>query len=160
MRKFTVGLELCKQPELIFEEPYSLALCNAVAQEKGQKEAWELARKIMLDPDEGGYSTDDLRAIFKKSTMGYSMCAQIINENTYDEAIQKVQAWEEEKKAIHVGDIVLDTNGNKSVVTRVGGSTCTTLHADGFIGLYTQAELIKTGKTVDISAMLDQIKEA
>lgn len=32
MRKITVGSELCKQPELIFEEPYQSALRNAVAQ--------------------------------------------------------------------------------------------------------------------------------
>lgn len=125
------------------------------AQEKGQKEAWELARKFCACVPRGGYSVQDLREIFGRVDMD-----AIFSEHSYQEAAQKIKVWEEEKKTIHVGDVVQDTNGNKGVVTRIGDAICTVMCADGSIGFYTQSELIKTGKTVDISAMLDQIKEA
>lgn len=122
---------------------------------RGHEEAWELAKKIANPPLAGGFTVEELDGIF-----GTQYVSPILRNHTYDEAIQKVQTWEEEKKAIHAGDIVLDANGNKSVVTRIGDPICTVMCADGSIGFYTQSELIKTGKTVDISAILSQIKEA
>lgn len=136
----------------------------------GHEEAWELAKKIMTDVDNGGYSCNDLRAIFEKSTMGYAMgyamCVQIIKENTYDEAIQKIQAWEEEKKTIHVGDVfVSDITGKKAVVCGIdhdviqflrANGTCDKGRRDAFIELYK-----KTGETIAFADILDQLnKEA
>lgn len=126
------------------------------ARTAGQNEAWELARKICAYALHGGYSVKEIIEIFGTIE---DMDA-IFSKHSYKQAIQKIKAWEEKKKAIHAGDIVLDANGNKSVVTRIGDPICTVMCADGSIGFYTQSELIKTGKTVDISAMLDQIKEA
>lgn len=137
---------------------YTEANVKTIAEEnlkRGHEEAWELMKKIMNAPIHGGYTSEEFGNIF-----GCRYVVDVLRKYTYDEAIQKVQAWAEEQKAIHVGDVVLDVNGNKSVVTRIGDPICTVMCADGSIGFYTQSELIKTGKTVVISAILDQIKEA
>lgn len=122
---------------------------------KGQKEAWELARKIVNPPVAGGFDIKEMDSIF-----GTRYVAPVIRNHTYEEAIQKIQAWEKEKNAIHVGDIVLDNDEEKAVVLRAGSTYCTLMYADSLIGTYNTADLKKTGKTVDVSAMLNQIKEA
>lgn len=134
----------------------------AKAQEKGQNEAWELAQKIMKDVVDGGYTTDDLRAIFEKTTMRYSMCAQVINENTYQEVVDKIKAWEEEKKAIHVGDIVeLEWGGitHRAVVTKVTVNWLSVVLDDGNVVNVGISRCKKTSESVAISDILDQLNK-
>lgn len=56
----------------------------------GQKEAWELARKIA--PTAGGLSSSELVEIFNSF-----LPRDILSENTYPEAAAKVEAWEKAK---------------------------------------------------------------
>lgn len=85
----------------------------------GLKDAWEVVRKIVLSPDDGGIGYEDLKAIF-----GIGGSYQILRNFPVSEAIEKIKEYEEEKEKIHVGD-VLQHNSNKDVlvvVTKIRGS--------------------------------------
>ena len=71
------------------------------AYNKGLNDAWELARKIVLPMDEGGYTADELRNIFSKNTYMAAM-----RDFTPQEALAKVKAYEDERNEIKVGDVV------------------------------------------------------
>ena len=71
------------------------------ARAEGQNEAWELAKKIVDDVWNGGYSEGKLKQIF-----GYAISQLCIVKNTYPEAAAQVAEWEKAKEEIKVGDIV------------------------------------------------------
>ena len=71
--------------------------------EQGRNEAWEVAKKISLLPDDGGLSIPDIQTIFRVSHDG-----EVFESFSASEAIEKIREWEKEKKQeeveIHVGD--------------------------------------------------------
>lgn len=84
--------------------------------EKGRNEAWEAARKIILDIQDGGMSCDELESIFWVQ----SFYKNLLKTYNASEAISKIKAYEEQKKKekdskIHIGDEVefvgTDTKG-------------------------------------------------
>lgn len=58
----------------------------------GRKEAWELAKKIYLSEEEGGYDGAELFEIFNAASLSD------IYRLTYPEAAAKVEAWEKAKE--------------------------------------------------------------
>ena len=82
-------------------EPYlneaaeSLSTYIEQARAEGQNEAWELARKIVRQPINGGYKLSEFEEIF---SCGY--ISDIFEKFTYSEAATKVEAWEKAKKEI------------------------------------------------------------
>lgn len=118
------------------------------------KEAWEIAKKILLYPSQGGYNSGELEEIFGRT--------EHLWELTPQEAKAKIEAWEAEKE-IKVGDVVIETSvlGSKyiGVVTQITGnqnSVCMA-YSDGSVGVTIAKRLKKTGRHVDIEGLLKQI---
>ena len=87
----------------------------------GQEESWELARKIYLSEEEGGYDGTELFEIFNE--VGLSDIYRL----SYPEAAAKVAEWEKAKEKICVGDVVRFKE-NKSIEFCV-----TQIDCDGYL---------------------------
>ena len=135
-------------------EPLSTYIEQARAE--GQNEAWELAKKIVLQPINGGYKRSEFEEIF-----GCGYISDIFEKYTYSEATAKVAEWENEKDEIKVGDIVktkCDTSFEFCV---------TDIDCNGYlygIGGYGETysdknpkDWEKTGRHIDIDGFLKQI---
>lgn len=81
----------------------------------GQEESWELARKIYLSEEEGGYDGTELFEIFNE--VGLSDIYRL----SYPEAAAKVAEWEKAKEEICVGDVVRfkENNSIEFCVTQI-----------------------------------------
>ena len=123
----------------------------------GQNEAWELARKIVDDVWNGGYSEGKLKQIF-----GYAISQLCIVKNTYPEAAAKVAEWEKAKEKIKVGDIVKIHEGNDNDLCVLCMSTDKKYYnaVDRYGAVYymlTKEMITKTGRHIDIDSFLKQI---
>ena len=117
----------------------------------GQNEAWELARKIILN---NGYSVHDLYEIF-----GYADSQTLMENHTYQEAAAKVAKWEKAKE-IKKGDILEGIYDNmlKCVVTNLYTDNIAYLvFDDGTAGFHELENFKKTGRHIDIDSFLKQI---
>ena len=122
---------------------------------EGQKEAWELAKKIALAEIFGGYEVNELEEIFG------SIHLDCIFDLTYYEAAKKVEEWEKVKEEICVGDVFLSNEtGNKCIVTRIKNEVVTTLWNDGSCGErpkdFVRGRFKKIGH-IDVNEWLEQI---
>lgn len=114
------------------------------------EEAWEIAKKILLYPNQGGYNSGELEEIFGRT--------EHLWEFTPHEAKAKIEAWEAEKE-IKVGDEV-DICGDKGIVTSFGtdGDSIHVLYLDGIVNSYRKdKDIKKTGRRIDINGLLKQI---
>lgn len=96
----------------------------------GQNEAWELVQKILNPKSDGGFGLRQIEEMF-----GHADITEVINENTYAEAAEKVKAWEDDKK-IKVGDEYM-SGKSLCVVTKVNidnGQNVYVLWDDGSAG--------------------------
>lgn len=119
--------------------------------EKGLQDAWELARKIFSSEEKGGYSAEELDEIF-----GFSYLAQILWEYTPQEAIAKIESYEQEQE-IKMGDEVENPNNPKKYIVcniKTGASISTDLRETALLELSCWQ---KTGKHIDIQQILDGI---
>ena len=117
----------------------------------GQNEAWELARKIVDDVWNGGYSEGKLKQIF-----GYAISQLCIVKNTYHEAAAKVAQWEKAKEEIKVGDVV--SHEEKYGVVISEGTICFRgFTDDGTPFEWYKERCTKTGRHIDIDSFLKQI---
>lgn len=125
------------------------------ARAEGQNEAWELAKKIVDDVWNGGYSEEKLKQIF-----GNAISQLCIVKNTYSEAAAKVAEWEKAKEKIKVGDVLegIYDNEVKCIVTNLCPDNMAYLvFDDGTAGVYELDNLKKTGRHIDIDSFLKQI---
>ena len=115
------------------DEPYN----------KGLRDAWELARKIVLPTGKGGYTVEEIDNIFGKRTY-----ISVMETFTPQEALTKVKAYEDE---IKVGDVVtMRGEVVESIVTKVDGYIIFRLFKDGSCYCGTNKEnLRKTGRHFD-----------
>ena len=123
---------------------------------KGQQEAWELAQRIEKEPCDGGFTLNDIHDIF-----GYLSTNFAIKAHSYAEAAAKVEAWEQKKeKEIRVGDVVkLICNGRCGVVTKFTDNFYYVFTSDSTPFQWLKNDCTKTGRHIDIEAVLDQIGE-
>ena len=123
----------------------------------GMCEAWEAARKIVVDTDHGGIALGTLGEIF--GTQGYSY---IMRENTAQEAIDKIKAYEDKQKAddeIKVGDEVVTKTGKKyTVVAFVDSGNACGFNANGMWTGWNPKDVTKTGKHYDIASILEAMQ--
>lgn len=114
------------------------------------EEAWEIAIKICLEPEYEGMHHDSLEEIF-----GTDYPACIMRDNTPEEANAKIEAW---RSMLKVGDVVEFNNG-AAVVTLVSlkAKVCCVLYQNGNTCAVPIDILYKTGKTIDIQSILDQL---
>ena len=120
-------------------------------QVKGQNDAWELARKIVLAVDDGGYSTEELKEIFANDVY-----QTLLIETTYQEAAAKVAEWERKKEEICVGDVV-EFEGSYGVVVGVGECYIKGFTSDWTPFQFMKKDCTKTGRHIDVDAWLAQI---
>jgi hypothetical protein len=126
--------------------------------QQGLSDAWEAARKIAVNEDYGGLSTEAICKIFSTENV-YLGLASIFDNFTASEAIEKLKAYEQEKERIQVGDEVITASG-KAVVTGVGPVHFEYVCADGSIGYDEVKNVKKTGRTFpEIAEVLRKMKE-
>ena len=120
----------------------------------GHSEAWELARKIVVIPKNGGYGGSKLIEIFNTALID-----EIFNL-TYSEATAKVAEWEKAEEEIKVGDILEDIHISKvkCVVTNLyPDNMAYSIFGDGTAGMHELNKFKKTGRHIDIDGFLKQI---
>ena len=124
---------------------------------EGQNEAWDLARKIVSSPNNGGYTCPELKDIF-----GSGLVGNCFRDNTYQEAIDKVKKWEETAN-ICVGDVLVSTGNLKALVTYIGPDYMCLLFSDGSCGQVPKNDIKefykKTGQQFDVTTVVDLLKE-
>ena len=126
------------------------------AYQRGLDDAWEAARRIVVDTDHGGLALGTLSEIFGTQSYYY-----IMRENTAQEAIDKIKAYEhKDSDRIEVGDEVISDAGTKYTVTSITGKDS----AVGFSGrglwcFNAIDKLKKTGKHYDIASILEAMRE-
>ena len=131
--------------------------CEAYGYDCGLKDAWELARKIALNTYDGGIDGKELEVIF-----GTHDSYTIFKDNTVTEALVKLEAYEKEKNKIKVGDVVQTYNAREYVVIATSEEMPNNQPLlrnlyDNSVCFGTNDNLIKTGKHINISAILAEI---
>ena len=117
---------------------------------EGQQEAWELAQKVYLLPESGGYNSNELIEIF-----GTASTSEIFSL-TYTEAAAKVAEWKKAKEEICVGDVV-ECEQHYGVVVGVGECYIKGFTSDWIPFQWMKRSCTKTGKHIDVDAWLKQI---
>ena len=123
--------------------------------QRGLEDAWEAARRIVVDTDHGGLALGTLSEIF--GTQSYSY---IMRENTAQDAIAKLKTYEDKQKdRIEVGDEVIAPCG-KAVVTLIETDDLVHyLYSGGDYGCIEPQKLKKTGKHYDIQSILEAMRK-
>lgn len=125
--------------------------------EQGLADAWQLAKKIVMDVEDGGFDSQEVIDVFGKNRY-YSF-----KDLTAEEALAKIEAYEEEKE-IKVGDEVVHGEGTTQIrffatlleKNRIEGyDENGYTHAFAFPNPYIK----KTGKHIGIEGLLKQIGE-
>lgn len=111
------------------------------AYNKGLNDAWELVKKIVGSPSDGGYTCNELVEIFG------IVNKSILNAYTPQEALAKVKEY---KDKIKVGDVIrLKGNTHEAIVTRANEIDIYYLFRDGSCGrcgrFYAEKDSEKTG---------------
>ena len=78
--------------------------------QKGLSDAWEAARKILFNPDDGGMSAVDVNEVFGESSW------TVMKDFSAAEVVAKIKEYEDSKQKIKVGDEVEDGVANLVVL--------------------------------------------
>jgi hypothetical protein len=118
-------------------------------------EAWEAAKKIVVDTAHGGIALCTLGEIFGPQRYTY-----IMTENTTQEAIDKIKAYEHKDfDRIEVGDEVVTKTGKIYTVVSFGsGGNACGFNEKGMWTGWNPKELTKTGKHYDIQSILEAMR--
>ena len=134
------------------------------AYQAGMDKAWEIARRIMLNCEDGGIDGDGLRKMF-----GTANTYTIIKDNTASEAVAKIKAYDNVTPSdrIEVGDEV-EWDGDKCIVTYINIDIDTSEVKDYDLMMYDgsvidhvkECRFVKTGKHYDIASILEAMRTA
>lgn len=122
---------------------------------KGLNDAWELAKKVSRDAVHGGYGATACAEIFGAVLSGLG----IMDKFTPQEALAKIEAYEKEQAEIKVGNVVEREVMGVFIVVNVNTDTehYTLMNKDGRVTCAYKKQITKTGKHIDISAILTEI---
>lgn len=129
------------------------------AYQAGMDKAWEIARRIRLNCEDGGIDGDGLRKMF-----GTANTYTIIKDNTVSEAVAKIKAYDNVTPSdrIEVGDEIRHDIQGIGVATRIDEVNGTTYYnavwSNGNTGYYRFDDLKKTGKHYDIQSILEAMR--
>lgn len=132
-----------------------------IAYKQGLEDAWEIARKVALNHDDGGYMHDEVKSIFGERWY------EVFKDLSIHEVKEKIEAYEAEQNKPKLGDVViikpvddecrsfdgiyLGTNiDGHYILENDGGLPTFLLNRDAWT-------IEKTGKHFDIQSMLDEI---
>lgn len=130
------------------------------AYRKGLEDAWETAKKIALDKEDGGLDTVAYCEIF-----GYGKgFGTVLKTFTASEAIEKIRQYEQEKEEIQVGDEVEIKCGVSPAIYMQGTNGADEIYLlfnDGSCGVHSRSEIeCKTGRHFpEIAEVLAKMKE-
>ena len=132
------------------------------AYKKGLEDAWEVARRIVACPEQGGLDMSEIKEVFGFNVLDVGdLFATIMAE----EAIAKLKAYDEEQDSIKVGDEVV-VNGLTGVVMRLDekGNVDRYFTSDGKtfgnISGFQNNEVRKTGRHFDeVEKLLERMRE-
>lgn len=127
----------------------------------GLEEAWDIAKKLVLNPKDGGYTAGKVDSIYG------SHWYDVFDKMSIHEVKEKIAAYEDEQDKPKLGDVVEIYSGSgeryptgifieeeeKYYVVLLK----TLHHTQAFSKI--NFRLKKTGKHFDIQSMLDKIKE-
>lgn len=142
--KYAENLERNHDVLKIFEEKYN----------KGLNDAWELARKLELSECDGGFSNDTIEKAFGCPVY------DTFRLFTPKQAIAKIEDYDE-NKAIKVGDVVFNAREDvKAVImdSAIAEGAWQVYTEDGYVEIWKECEFKKTGRTVDIEHLFEQIR--
>lgn len=119
--------------------------------QKGTADAWELARKI-----ETVYTVEELAEMFGNPAVALN----VLGNCAYSIAAERVAKWEKNQEAnkIRPGDVVLTDGGYIGVVTYMIDNYVDGIRSNGVAFSSRKSDCTKTGRHIDIEAVLDQIK--
>lgn len=125
--------------------------------ERGLNDAWECARKLILNKACGGLELDEIKKIFRN----YKYPDEVIRTFSASECMAKIKEYEGNQKAdeIRVGDEV-DHDGLKCVVVKVWQDCICTISQVGTTPSYTDKSVLKkTGRHFDaIEELINQMR--
>jgi len=125
--------------------------------QRGLEDAWNVARKIAVETDDGGVSISALYEMFGTE----SMCMIMKNNTVYD-ATDKLKAYEEKQKAddeIKVGDVVIAEEGKTvGIVTKEWDGRYYIMWQDGSSGLWLRESVRKTDRHFDVDKLLKEMQ--
>ena len=130
------------------------------AYQAGMDKAWEIARRIRLNCEDGGIDGDGLRKMF-----GTANTYTIIKDNTASEAVAKIKAYDNVTPSdrIEVGDEVIWSDGTTIIVTMTyvdgGVEWCDGVSKGGRAYHVLLENVRKTGKHYDIQSILEAMRE-
>lgn len=134
---------------------------EAVSYQKGLSDAWEIARKIVFDSDEGGIRLLDFPTIFGNRTI-----QQVFRKNSAAEAIAKLKAYKEKQKAnneIKVGDEICyidESRKDTGIVTWRRYDDIYIMWNDGSASRNKVNNYRKTGRRFGIDKILEEMNGA
>ena len=139
-------------------------LCELIIEEdeynRGLNDAWMIFKKLLFPVADGGISLPDMYHIF-----GTSNCCEIVSDWDVKDVLAKLEAYEKEQENPIIGDIVLQIDTAKEFLI-ITEETDDDDYDFGVIDLkhmrvdripWGDKNFIKTGKHIDISALLAEI---
>lgn len=137
--------DIRKNQYVILQHDVEEALRN-----EGREEAWDLARKIM-----------NMGAEQRVDAFGDTYLLNI-TKSGYSEVSKKYNEW---RKKISVGDIVIVRDEGRAIITDVttdfceeGELSCNCLFVDGASAYYSTDNLVKTDEHIDLSDIFTKLK--
>ena len=125
--------------------------------QRGLDDAWEAARKVALNSNDGGLGIEELDEIF-----GCYALQQVFRQYSAQQTIEKIKAYEEKQKAddeIKVGDEVEVLNsGSKYLIAWISGTRLCGFAHDGVTCRLQPSDVRKTGRHFDIAKILEEMK--
>ena len=153
-------LKKCEQPT-ISEDTLEVERMKAL--NDGRNEVWELVRRLY------NTSLNEIKHIFGANDFKWDereIIEVIIKQNTPQEALAKLEAYEKEQNEIKVGDeITVVGNAIKGYVIDESKEyedcyvVLITNYRDLHTVIYNKSVIQKTGKHIDIQSVLSQIAE-
>lgn len=129
--------------------------CNEY--QRGLDDAWEAARKVAFNSDDGGLSIDELDEIF-----GCYSLQGVFKAYSAQQTIAKLKAYEEKKAddEIKVGDEVIYNGTTKCIVVRPENDEryASLIDSDGTHYSADHRECKKTGRHFDIQKILAEMR--
>lgn len=148
--KKKINNALCHARNVVSKD--ELQIPYSEAYNRGLEDAWKLARKIILDEEDGGMSFNKIFKIYARGEV------DILKDFSPQDVMKKLEAYENE---ISVGD-VLKTNYGTGVAINIfipensQKRSVYVLYEDGAIGLVDEYE--ETARHIDIQQILKQIE--
>lgn len=116
----------------------------------GMVEAWEMAKRIFLPKEDGGFGAEQLKEIF-----GTAKPENIFGKYTPQQAKEKIELWETTLEEIQVGDVVkVNFPIPRTGVVIAKADNYVVWFNENLVVDYQKNRIHKTGQTINIQGTL------